>query len=156
MCRHSASSQDIDHVASGLVACLPVLSRALELRTDQEYPQPKPPEAQLALLRHVEGHEGVTVRAAAEALSMKPNNVSALVTQLTEQGLLERRQDLADKRIAHLHLTARSRRELADVRRLMSSYVTDALSTLSEGDLNALGAALGSLNALAERLHSEK
>ncbi|EST19674.1 MarR family transcriptional regulator [Streptomyces roseochromogenus] len=31
---------------------------------------------------------------------MKPDNVSALVSRLTEQGLLERGQDSADKRVA--------------------------------------------------------
>jgi DNA-binding MarR family transcriptional regulator len=156
MDQRSVSAQDIRQVASGLVACLPALSRGLDRRVGQEYPHPKPPEAQLALLRHVEAHDGVTVRKAAEALLMKPNNVSALVSQLTEQGLLERRQDPADKRVAHLHLTERARHELAEVHRLMSAHVTGALSTMTDGDLKALGAALGSLNALAERLHTDR
>ncbi|TRV81027.1 winged helix-turn-helix transcriptional regulator [Streptomyces sp. 130] len=156
MSQNSASAQSINQVASGLVACLPALSRALERRVGQEFAAPKPPEAQLALLRHVEAHEGVTVRKAAESLLMKPNNVSALVTQLTEQGLLERRQDPADKRVAHLHLTAKARRELAEVHRLMGAHIAGALRTMTDGDLKALGAALGTLNSLAERLHSDQ
>ncbi|MDN3258770.1 MarR family transcriptional regulator [Streptomyces sp. CSDS2] len=149
----SASAQDIDRVAAGLVACLPALARAMERRIGPEFPHPKPPEGQLALLRHVASHEGVTVRRAAEALLMKPNNVSALVTQLTEQGLLERRQDPEDKRIAHLHLTAASRQQLAEVQRLMGEQVARVLHTMTDGELDALGSALSSLQELNERLH---
>ncbi|MYS56780.1 MarR family transcriptional regulator [Streptomyces sp. SID6013] len=149
----SASAQDIDRVAAGLAACLPALTRAMERRIAPEFPHPKPPEAQLALLRHVEANDGVTVRRAAEALLMKPNNVSALVTRLTAQGLLERRPDPEDKRIAHLHLTATSRRQLMKVQRLMSDQVARALRTMTDGELDALGSALSSLQDLNERLH---
>ncbi|CAM2965435.1 MarR family winged helix-turn-helix transcriptional regulator [Streptomyces albus] len=149
----SASAQDIDRVAVGLAACLPALARALERRIGSEFPHPKPPEAQLALLRHVEAHDGVTVRRAAEALLMKPNNVSALVTQLTEQGLLERRQDPEDKRIAHLHLTAASRQQLTEVQRLMVDQIARVLHTMTDGELGALGSALSSLQELNARLH---
>jgi DNA-binding MarR family transcriptional regulator len=148
----SASGQDIDHVAAELVACLPALARALDRRVGQDFAHPKPPEAQLALLRHVEAHEGVTVREAAAGLLMKPNNVSTLVTQLTERGLLERRPDPADKRIAHLHLTATARRRLAEVQNLMNAHVVHALGALTDGELDALGSALGALQALHRHL----
>ncbi|MFF8973742.1 MarR family winged helix-turn-helix transcriptional regulator [Streptomyces sp. NPDC014995] len=153
MPQHSASAQDIDQVAASLVACLPALSRALERQIDQDYPHPKPSEAQLALLRHIEVNDGVTVRAAAEALLMKPNNVSALVTQLTEQGLVERRQDPADKRVAHLHLTPTARRRLAEVAHLMGAHVAHALRAMTDGERGALGSALGALNVLNRHLH---
>ncbi|MFI6038279.1 MarR family winged helix-turn-helix transcriptional regulator [Streptomyces sp. NPDC051315] len=153
MPQHSASAQDIDHVAAGLVACLPALARALERQIDRDYPHPKPSEAQLALLRHVEANDGVTVRAAAEALLMKPNNVSALVTQLTEQGLVERRQDAADKRIAHLHLTATARQRLAEVAQLMGAHIAHALRAMTDGERGALGSALGALEVLHRHLH---
>ncbi|MFI7560738.1 MarR family winged helix-turn-helix transcriptional regulator [[Kitasatospora] papulosa] len=150
----SVSVQDIDHVAAELVACLPTLARAVERRIGPEYEHPKPSEAQIALLRHVEANDGVTVRRAAEALLMKPNNVSALVTQLTEEGLLVRRQDPADRRVAHLHLTPTARQQLAEVQHLMSGLVARELRTMTEGELDSLGSALGALNALNARLHA--
>ncbi|MBE8473553.1 MarR family winged helix-turn-helix transcriptional regulator [Streptomyces justiciae] len=146
--------QDIDHVAAGLAACLPALYRALDRQVGQDFPHPKPPEAQLALLSHVEAHEGVTVREAADALLMKPNNVSALVTQMTEQGMLERRQDPADKRVAHLHLTPTSRERLAEVNQLKGAHLARALRALTDGELDALGSALGALESLSGRLHT--
>ncbi|GGZ11013.1 MarR family winged helix-turn-helix transcriptional regulator [Streptomyces nitrosporeus] len=148
-----APLQDIDRVASALVACLPALHRGLERRVGQEFPHPRLPDGQLALLFLVEERRGITVREAAEALLMKPNNVSALVSQLTDQDLLERRQDPADKRVAHLHPTATARERLAEARLLKEEHLARALRTLTDGDLDALGAALGALESLAGRLH---
>ncbi|MEU1484192.1 MarR family transcriptional regulator [Streptomyces sp. NPDC005752] len=153
MLESSAPEQRIDRVASELAACLPVLHRALDRRIAREYPHPKPPEGQLALLRFVAQHEGATVREAAAALLMKPNNVSALVSQLTERGELERRQDGADKRIAHLHLTTSSRQRIAEVATLERRYLAQALLSLTEGEMDALGSAVGALEALTNRLH---
>jgi DNA-binding MarR family transcriptional regulator len=133
---------------------VPALHRALDRRVAAEYPHPKPPEGQLALLRFVAQREGATVREAAEALLMKPNNVSTLVSQLTERGLLERRADGTDKRVAHLHLTATSRQRLAEVRELEATYLRQALMSLTEGEKDALGSALGALDSLTNRLHS--
>ncbi|MFI1707609.1 MarR family transcriptional regulator [Streptomyces griseoruber] len=81
-------SQGVDQVAAGLVACLPALNRHLKQSIDRQLPYPNLPERQLALLQYVAEHDGATVHNAAEALRMVPNNVSALVTRLTEAGLL--------------------------------------------------------------------
>ncbi|MGW0911881.1 MarR family winged helix-turn-helix transcriptional regulator [Streptomyces sp. NPDC002784] len=150
----SAPGRDLDRVAAVLADRVPALHRALDRRVAAEYPHPKPPEGQLALLRFVAQREGATVREAAEALLMKPNNVSTLVSQLTERGLLERRPDGTDKRVAHLHLTATSRQRLAAVRELEATYLRQALMSLTEGEKDALGSALGALNSLTNRLHS--
>ncbi|AOW85801.1 MarR family winged helix-turn-helix transcriptional regulator [Streptomyces olivaceus] len=152
MADSSTPRRDIDRVASGLAACLPALHRALDRQVAARYPHPKPPEAQLALLRYVAQHEGATVREAAEALLMKPNNVSALVSQLTEQGDLERRRDSADKRVAHLHVTAVARERLTEVRELETALIRQALTPLTEGQQGALGSALDALDALTRHL----
>ncbi|MEU3948286.1 MarR family transcriptional regulator [Streptomyces sp. NPDC029526] len=149
----SASEQRIDRVASELAACLPALHRALDRRIAAGYPHPKPPEGPLALLRYVAQHDGTTVREAAAALLMKPNNVSALVSQLTERGELERRQDGTDRRIARLHLTATARQRIAEVTALERGYLGEALRTLTEGEMDALGSAIGALNSLTRNLH---
>ncbi|MGW7553709.1 MarR family winged helix-turn-helix transcriptional regulator [Streptomyces rimosus] len=148
-----ASDQDTRRIASGLTAVLPALHRAIDRRVLQDLPFPRLPDGQLALLRYVAEHDGVTVRAAADALLVKPNNVSALVTQLAAQGLLERRQDAADKRVAHLHLTAEARRRVAEVGDLVDGYVVEALHALTDGDLDAIGSALAALQGLAQRIH---
>ncbi|CAL9448278.1 MarR family winged helix-turn-helix transcriptional regulator [Streptomyces pilosus] len=150
----SVSEQRIAHVAAELAACLPALHRALDRRVGGEYAHPKPTEGQLALLRFVARHEGATVGEAASALLMKPNNVSAVVSQLTERGELERRQDEADKRVAHLYLTATSRRRIAEVRALEERLLGEALRSVTDGEMDALGSALGALKALTGHLHA--
>jgi len=137
-----------------LVSVLPVLNRVLERQVALDFPHPGLPEGQLALLRLVEERAGITVREAAEVLLMKPNNVSALVTQLTDQGLLERRQDAGDKRVAHLHPTPLAASRLAEARAIKTAHLTRLLATLTDGEQDALGSALGALNALARHLHS--
>ncbi|WP_424532489.1 MarR family winged helix-turn-helix transcriptional regulator [Sphaerisporangium viridialbum] len=149
----SASFQDTDRVASVLVAILPALNRALERQIAREFAHPRLPEGQLALLWLVEEREGITVREAADALLMKPNNASALVSQLTELGLLERRQDTVDKRVAHLHPTATARQRLAEAQQLKGAHVARALCALTDGELGALGAATGALTSLTRHLH---
>ena len=136
------------------MSVLPALNRVLERQVALDFPHPGLPEGQLALLRLVEERAGITVREAAEVLLMKPNNVSALVTQLTDQGLLERRQDAGDKRVAHLHPTPLAASRLAEARAIKTAHLTRLLATLTDGEQDALGSALGALNALARHLHS--
>ncbi|MGV9881098.1 MarR family winged helix-turn-helix transcriptional regulator [Streptomyces sp. NPDC003006] len=149
----STPDQDTHRIASGLAAALPVLYRALDRRLAQDFPHSKLPEGQLALLRLVAERDGVTVREAADELLMKPNNVSALVTQLVGLELLERRQDPDDKRVAHLHTTAEARRRLTAVGKLMDGYLIEALDALTDGDRAAIGSALGALRGLAPHIH---
>ncbi|MFJ7149269.1 MarR family winged helix-turn-helix transcriptional regulator [Streptomyces sp. NPDC100445] len=150
----SAHRRDLDSVAPALADALPALHRALDRLVARDYAHPKPPEGPLNLLRHLEEHRGATVREAAEALLMKPNNVSALVSQLAGEGLLERRRDSADKRVVRLYLTPVARRRLGEVRALQVSHLTDALLALTEGEMDALGSALGALASLTRRLHA--
>ncbi|MEU1090024.1 MarR family transcriptional regulator [Streptomyces sp. NPDC005892] len=149
----SASAQDLSRVASAITAVLPALNRALERRLAQDFAHPKPPEGQLALLRLVGERDGITVREAAEVLLVRPNNLSAMVSRLIGEGLLERRQDSADKRVAHLHLTREATRRVEEVQALMDGYVVAALSVLTDGDLGAIGSALGALDALTGHIH---
>ncbi|MER6159343.1 MarR family transcriptional regulator [Streptomyces sp. NPDC001868] len=144
--------QGVDHVAAGLVACLPVLNRYIKQGIDQQLPYPKLPERQLALLQYVAEHDGATVHKAAGALWMMPNNVSALVTRLTEAGLLERHQDDTDKRVARLCVTAEARQRIGEAEDVAARQLASALRTLTDGDLDALGSALGALEALSRRL----
>ncbi|MFB7559998.1 MarR family winged helix-turn-helix transcriptional regulator [Streptomyces brevispora] len=153
MLASSASGPQNDHVASVLVAVLPTLNRVLERRMAQDFPHPTLPEGQLTLLRLVEERAGITVRDAADALLMKSNNVSALVSQLTDLGLLERRRDAVDKRVAHLHPTALAAERLAEARGLKEAHMARLLETLTDGEQDALGAACGALLALTRHFY---
>lgn len=146
------SAESLQQMARGLVRVLPALNRALDRRADQEFPFPKPPEVQMAMLSLVGERDGITVREAAEILLVKPTNASALVSRMVSAGLLRREQDPMDKRIVHLHITSETRTRIRDVDDLYSSYVTDGLDRLSEGEQDALRHALPALYALAAHI----
>ncbi|WP_460302949.1 MarR family winged helix-turn-helix transcriptional regulator [Actinocorallia aurea] len=146
------SRKELQDISAGLAPVLPLLIRSIERRLDAEFPHPKPPETHLSLMRLVGERDGITVREAAEALRMKPNNVSSLVSLLVAEGELIRLQDPADKRVAHLHITPRARERLAEVDALITAYTRDALATLPEAQITAIGEALPALTALAARL----
>lgn len=139
-------------MAAGLVACLPALNRYIKQSVDRQLPYAKLPERQLALLQYVAENDGATVHKAADALRMMPNNVSALVTRLTEAGLLERHQGDTDKRVARLCATAKARQRIREVESFAAAQLASALHTLTDGDRDALGSALGALEALTQRL----
>lgn len=61
--------------------------------------------------------------------------------------------DSADKRVAHLHLTATARERVSEVRELETAFIRHALTSLTEGQQGALGSALDALDALTRHLH---
>lgn len=146
------SEEEVQEIAAGLAPILPLLIRAIERRLDREFAHPKPPETHLSLMRLVVERDGVTVREAAEALQMKPNNVSSLVSLLVAEGELARVQDAHDKRVAHLHATDLARERLAEVDGLMTAYTREALAHLPAEHVAAIGRAVPGLGALAARL----
>ncbi|MBY8849610.1 MarR family winged helix-turn-helix transcriptional regulator [Saccharothrix longispora] len=128
------------------------LHRVVDRRMARDFPHPKPPENQLALLRLVGGREGITVREAADVLLMQPTNVSTLVSQLVEAGLLTRVQDDQDRRVAHLHVTdeARARIERADA--AMGDVLAEGLRRVDPAQADAVLRALPALAALLDAL----
>ena len=124
------------------------LVRTLDRHMARDFPHPRPPDSQLAVLRLVRDNDGITVRQVAEALLVHPNNVSTLVSQMTGAGLLVREQDPADRRVAHLHLTERARTHAAEADAQLGRYLTDALARLPDADADAVVRAVPALAAL--------
>lgn len=110
------------------------------------------PPAQIELLILVEERRGVTVREAAEALAMQPNNVSTLVSHLVRDGLLERTQDPADRRQIRLHPTPRMLDAGVRINQGLYGEMERALAALPAESVERIQAALPDLRALAEQL----
>jgi len=148
-----SAAVDPAEVVTRLGALLPRLSRAVERRVHLEFPRPVLPEGQLALVRLVRERPGVTVREAADELLMKPNNVSALVSQLVGQGQLRRVVDPLDRRVAHLHATQEAERLFTLAETLTSRVLGDGLDRLSDEEVAVIGRALPALHALLRKVH---
>ena len=142
-------------VAAGYVRVLPVLNRALDRRADREFPFPKPPEVQMAVLALVQEREGITLREAAEILLLKSSNASTLVSQMVAAGLLRRERDTVDKRVWHLHITGETRVRVRDVEDLYCDYVVAGLDALNNEERDALTRALPALHSLARHVRPQ-
>ncbi|MDT0307493.1 MarR family transcriptional regulator [Streptomyces sp. DSM 44917] len=110
------------------------------------------PPAQVELLHLVHDRPGISVREAARALRMQPNNVSALVTLLVRDGFLERAPDPADRRAVQLRPTAKMRAGGEQVDSALHLGVAAALADLPAESRARIAAALPDLRRLAERL----
>ena len=128
------------------------LHRVVDRRMARDFPHPKPPENQLALLRLVGGREGITVREAADVLLMQPTNVSTLVSQLVEAGLLTRAQDDQDRRVAHLHVTDEARARIEGADAAMGDVLAEGLRRMEPAQADAVLRALPALAALLDAL----
>src|SRR3954454_10100993 len=66
----------------------------------------------LGVLRFVDALEGQSQLALARNLRVAPSRMVALVADLSDRGLVERRSDPADRRVRAVYLTAKGRRLL--------------------------------------------
>jgi DNA-binding MarR family transcriptional regulator len=106
----------------------------------------------IQVLQLLADQPGISVRVAAQALGMRPHNLSTLLTDLVGAGLVERRGDPQDRRIARLHLSEEARAEVDGARRDLNGALVGALSRLTDVDQGRIRAALPALNRLVAGL----
>ena len=110
------------------------------------------PASELEVMRLLVRRPGLSVNEVAAELAMRPSNVSGTVRTLIAQGLLERRRDEGDARIARLHPTEqaianRERREAA-----WGDALAAHLESLTATERKRLLASNGPLRQLVEAL----
>ncbi|MDT3440255.1 MULTISPECIES: MarR family winged helix-turn-helix transcriptional regulator [unclassified Pseudofrankia] len=108
----------------------------------------------IQLLRLLASQPGMSVRQAAEALSMRPHNLSTLITDLVGAGLVERRGDPHDRRVARLYLSETARAEVEGVERDLHTAVVEVLARLTDVDQGRIRAALPALARLVTSLEN--
>ena len=94
------------------------------------------------------GPRRVTELAASEGVAQP--SMTALVTALERDGLVERQPDPRDKRAALVSITEAGREYVARRRRIGADLVTSTLEELSEGDRAALADAVDALRRVRE------
>ena len=108
--------------------------------------------AQLDLVRLVRRRAGVSVAEAAAELRLAPNTVSTLVRRLTGSGLLVRRVDASDRRVARLELSAQTQREAGDFRDRRVALLALGIAELAPAERERLAGAAAILSEVAARL----
>ncbi|WP_027006977.1 MarR family winged helix-turn-helix transcriptional regulator [Conexibacter woesei] len=110
------------------------------------------PLSELEVMRLLVRRPGLKVGEVAAELGLHAPNASAAVKALLARGLLERRRDPDDGRVARLHPTPRAIAARDAREHGWAEAMRDALRELGPDDAAALVAATPALRSLADRL----
>jgi DNA-binding MarR family transcriptional regulator len=103
----------------------------------------------VSALSTVERIGPVTLGDLADAEGVQPPSMTRIVAKLQGRGLVTRRRDPHDGRVARLEVTAEGRRLLQRSRTSKNAFLARRLSRMSARDLETLAAALPILERLA-------
>ena len=106
---------------------------------------------QLAALATIERDGPLTLGALASIERVRPPTITAAVGRLEEQGLVRRRTDARDRRIARVEVTSHGRRLLAESRSRKTAYLEQQLAALSADERATLVQAATILERVLEK-----
>jgi DNA-binding MarR family transcriptional regulator len=93
---------------------------------------------EFALLRAVAAGDGEAQNALAERLHISPSWMVAVVDELEQRGLLERRSHARDRRVRNLHLTPAGKKLLRQAERQAEQFDRQVAGQLGDGELAQL------------------
>lgn len=99
-------------------------------------------QSQVAVLATLARHGDSTIGQIAEHEHVQPPSASRVVSNLEQQGLVERRTDGADRRRVLIALSPAGEEYVAEVRRAGTSWLGSRLAGLDEDELRVLADAL--------------
>lgn len=105
---------------------------------------------QVSALATIERRGAPTLGELATSEKVRPPSMTRIVVGLEEAGLVLRRVDDGDRRVARVMLTAEGRRVLQRSRSLRTAFLARRLRRLSTADREALGELIGLLEFLVE------
>jgi len=94
------------------------------------------------VLNVVDAAEGQSQQAIGEAIGAPASRMVAIVDELEQRGLVERRPHPSDRRIRALYMTAKGRKLLARGRRIATEHEEEMTRGMSEADRRRLVALL--------------
>jgi MarR family transcriptional regulator for hemolysin len=113
-------------------------ARLLRTYADQRARDLKMTRAQWAVLARLQRCQGVKQSELAEALDLAPITVARLLDKLTAAGLVERRDDAADRRANRLFLTEKATPTLRKLGAMSEAMMGKALAGLAENQIDEL------------------
>ncbi len=118
------------------------VARLLRTYSDQRARELNTTRAQWAVLARLQRCQGVKQCELAESLDLAPITLARLIDKLTASGLVERRDDAADRRANRLFLTEEAAPTLEKLGDLGEEVMARALVGLDEAAIAALTAGL--------------
>jgi DNA-binding MarR family transcriptional regulator len=111
---------------------------------------------QAGLLRLISREPGQSQQAVARVLGTPPSRLVALVDDLEERGLVERRRNPDDRRNYELHLTASGHQAMKDLDQAAAEHeeaISAPLTPAERAELNSLLAKLAAGHGLVPGIH---
>jgi DNA-binding MarR family transcriptional regulator len=99
------------------------------------------------ILRLLAREQGSSQRELADRLGIQPSRLVALLDELESRGVIERRDDPADRRSYALHLTQSGRATLAEIGRVARQHGAALCAALDEDERRQLGSLLARIAA---------
>jgi MarR family transcriptional regulator for hemolysin len=133
--------------ARELAFALKDVARLLRTYADQRARELGMTSAQWSVLARLQRCEGVKQNELAEALDLAPITLGRLIDKLTAAGLVERRDDAADRRANRLYLTEKAAPTLVSLGALAEDVMGRALAGLDATAIRAMQAGLTTIKA---------
>lgn len=125
------------------------VSRMLRTYADYEAGKFGTTQAQWAVLSRLKLNEGLKQNELAEMLDIQPITLTRLVDRMCESGLIERRNDPADRRAKRLYLTPAAEPMIQRLSSLGEKVMDDVLDGFSREDIEKM---VGQFAALKQNL----
>ena len=93
-----------------------------------------PHHGKMIALALLENHDGIGQSELGEIMHLSASRVSIIVDELEKNGLIQRREDEADRRVTHVFLTAEGRKREKEQRDRLGEFVNRTIGALPEGD----------------------
>lgn len=114
------------------------VARMLRTYSDHRAREVHMTRAQWAVLGKLRRHEGLKQRELADLLDLAPISLARLIDKLTASGLVERREDAADRRANRLYLTPGAAPTLERLDDLGETVMMRALDGLDEATISCM------------------
>jgi DNA-binding MarR family transcriptional regulator len=129
-----------------LLACTNRIEEPLRKRLREQFDGTSLPR--FDLMAQLDRHpQGLKMRELSRRLMVTGGNVTGLVDKLVAEGLLERRNDSADRRVFSVLLTPEGKRQFRTMARAHEDWVIDLFAGLDARQQGALFELLGALKA---------
>jgi len=108
----------------------------------------RPP--QFGLMQLIDAHPGLTQRQLVSRSLIDPSSMVAVIDELQERGLVERRRHPSDRRSHAVHITAKGRRTLERARKVANDFAEQILAPLSADERETLRVLLRKLAGIED------
>jgi DNA-binding MarR family transcriptional regulator len=144
-----------DHMALRLwlrlLACTNLVEAPLRTRLRQQFNGSLP---RFDLMAQLDRHpDGLKMRELSRRLMVTGGNVTGLTNRLVGEGLVEKRDDVADGRATTVQLTAEGRRQFRNMAKQHETWVAELLGGLSAAQQTQLFELLGRLKDSIPPMH---